>query len=84
MSEFLSKPTCENFFKLSYKFTSATKIGSKKIIETLAQARVYGDSAQVMLGNAIFAVGNTEKLAKLLAKFGKVYISTIGDKAKVF
>ena len=83
MKEMINKPTIENFFNLSYDFASKTGLANKKIIKAIEEANKYGTSSQAMLGNSVFAVGNTKKLVKTLKNFGKVYVCRIGGKARV-
>lgn len=77
------KPTVANFFELSYDFACSTKLATQNIIRAIEKARNYGLAAQAMLGNTVFAVGNTKKLVDTLKQFGTVYISTIGTRAKL-
>jgi len=83
MKEMINKPTIENFFNLSYDFASKTGLANKKIIKAIEEAKKYGMASQAMLGNSVFAVGNTKKLVKTLKNFGKVYVCRIGGKARV-
>ena len=83
MKEMINKPTIENFFHLSYDFALKTGLANKKIIKAIEEANKYGTSSQAMLGNSVFAVGNTKKLVKTLKNFGKVYVCRIGGKARV-
>jgi len=83
MKEMMNKPTIENFFNLSYDFASKTGLANKKIIKAIEESKKYGMASQAMLGNSVFAVGNTKKLVKTLKNFGKVYVCRVGGKVKV-
>lgn len=83
MKEMMNKTTIENFFHLSYDFALKTGLANKKIIKAIEEANKYGTSSQAMLGNSVFAVGDTEKLVKTLKNFGKVYVCKLGGKARV-
>ncbi|MBA3043627.1 hypothetical protein FP804_00645 [archaeon] len=79
----IKKPSIENLFNLSYDFAVKTGLANKRIIKIIEEANKYGTSSQAMLGNSVFAIGDTEKLVKTLKNFGKVYVCSIGRKARV-
>ncbi len=83
MKKMMEHPTIENFFHRSYDFALKTGLMNKRIIRAIEKANKYGISSQAMLGNSIFAIGNTEKLVKTLKDFGKVYVCRVGGKARV-
>ena len=74
IKKLLEKPSLENFFRLSQFFTMKTGLANKCIIETIETANKHGMSSMCMLGNSVFAVGNTDKLCTTLSEFGKVYV----------
>ncbi len=73
----LEKPTIEELFNLSYLFTQKTKLASKKIHAAIDTARKHGLASMCMLGNSIFACGDTEKLCTSLAAYGKLYLCQV-------
>lgn len=83
MKEMMNKTTIENFFHLSYDFALKTGLADEKIIKAIEEANKYGTSSQAMLGNSVFAVGNTKKLVKTLKDLGKVYVCKLGGKATI-
>jgi pantoate kinase len=83
MKKLMNDIKIESFFHLSYDFALKTGLADERIIEVIEEANKYGTSSQAMLGNSIFAIGNTKKLVKTLKNFGKVYVCRIGGKARV-
>jgi len=83
MKKLMSNIKIENFFHLSYDFALKTGLANKKIIKAIEESKNYGMASQAMLGNSVFAVGNTKKLVKTLKNFGNVYICRVGGKARV-
>lgn len=73
----LEKPTVDNLFYLSEVFTNKTGLGLKPVVDAINVANNYGVSSMCMLGNSIFAAGKTNELAKLLSKYGRVYITSV-------
>lgn len=83
MKEMMNKPTIENFFHLSYDFTLKTGLINRKIIRVIEDVSKHGMASQAMLGNPVFAIGDTEKLVKTLKDFGTIYVCRIDGKARV-
>jgi len=83
VKKMIKKPSIENLFNLSYDFAVKTGLANKRIIRIIEEANKYGTSSQAMLGNSVFAIGDTEKLVKTLKNFGEVYVCRIGGKARV-
>ncbi|RLF39962.1 MAG: hypothetical protein DRN00_00565 [Thermoplasmata archaeon] len=77
LSTLLEKPSLENLIKVSYRFARDTGLAKDKVIEAIEMARSYGLASMCMLGNSVFAVGETEKLVDVLSIFGKTYRSYI-------
>lgn len=75
----LEKPTVDNLFYLSELFTNKTGLGSKPVIDAINAANNFGMSSMCMLGNSIFAVGETNKLVKILSSFGRVYVCSVNE-----
>jgi pantoate kinase len=81
----LENPSMENMFRLSKWFATQTGLISPKIQTALDAVKNFGHASQCMLGNSIFAIGDTDKLMYKLASFGKVYVSQIDIQgARVF
>ncbi|MEA2054538.1 MAG: pantoate kinase [Candidatus Thermoplasmatota archaeon] len=80
MHEILAHPTIENLFFLSKKFSEETGLINAKTKKAVDEACKYGMASMCMLGNSIFAVGNTKEIARALSKYGKVYTCRIDKK----
>ena len=76
----LRNPTIEEFFSLSWKFARETKLISKNMEEIIEKAWNYGMASMCMLGNSIFAIGDTIKLKEIFDKHGETIICNIYDK----
>jgi len=73
----LEKPSVENLFYLSQIFTKKTGLANDKVTKAIEVANKYGMASMCMLGNSVFAVGDTEKLCNSLSKFGKVFVCDV-------
>ncbi len=80
MNEIIASPTMENFFFLSKKFAEETGLMSENVDKAVKEACRYGMASMCMLGNSIFAMGDTKKIARVLSKYGKVYTCTVDEK----
>ena len=79
VKKLIEKPTIENLFYLSQLFSKKTSLANSKIQQAIETANKFGMSSMCMLGNSIFAIGNTNELCKALSNFGKVYITAIDE-----
>ena len=75
----LEKPSVEQLFKLSQVFTKKTGLADRRIIEAIDTANHVGMASMCMLGNSIFAVGDTESLCNSLVSFGKLYVCSVDE-----
>lgn len=75
----LEKPSIENLFFLSQTFTKKTKLADKNVMEAINCANQFGMASMCMLGNSVFAIGQTEELCKILSPFGKVFVCCVDD-----
>jgi pantoate kinase len=73
----IENPSVENLFSLSQMFTIKTKLADKKILKAIESANHHGMASMCMLGNSVFAIGDTNKLNETLSSFGKTYICTV-------
>jgi len=80
MGEIIASPTIENFFSLSRKFAEETGLMNEKVEKAVKETCRYGMASMCMLGNSIFAMGDTKKIARVLSKYGKVYTCTVDEK----
>ena len=67
---FAEAPTFENLFDLGNRFAEETKLADRTVLEVIRASRMYGRASMAMLGNSVFATGNSEQLATLYRKFG--------------
>ena len=77
IKKILEKPSIENLFYLSQAFTKKTGLADEKVIDAIDVANHHGMASMCMLGNSVFAVGNTDMLATSLSTFGKVYVCSV-------
>ncbi len=75
----LESPTVENLFSLSQVFTKKTNLVTKQVVEAIDAASEFGMASMCMLGNSIFAMGETGKLCEKLKSFGKVFVCTVDE-----
>jgi len=75
----LEKPSVENLFSLSQMFTLKTGLGEKKVLDAIESANKHGMASMCMLGNSVFAIGNTKDLIETLSEFGKTYVCCVSD-----
>jgi pantoate kinase len=73
----VEKPSLENLFMLSNIFTKRINIANDKIQKAIETVNTYGMSSMCMLGNSVFAIGNTPMLSKILSNFGIVYVCSV-------
>jgi pantoate kinase len=75
----LENPSIENLFSLSQVFTKKTGLADKRVLEAIEAANHFGMASMCMLGNSVFAIGDTNKLCQTLSLFGKVYVCTVDE-----
>ena len=73
----LEKPTIENLFSLAQQFTRKIGLADETVLQAIDAANHYGMASMCMLGNSVFAMGNTPLLYKTLSVFGKVFYCTV-------
>ena len=73
----LEKPSIENLFSLSQIFTKKTGLADEKVLRAIDVANFHGMASMCMLGNSVFAIGDTEMLCSSLLTFGKVYVCSV-------
>ncbi|UCE73522.1 MAG: hypothetical protein JSV56_10910 [Methanomassiliicoccales archaeon] len=74
LQELLKNPTQEKMMHLSFEFSKNTGLLSGELEDAIAAVKKYGQASMSMLGNSIFAMGDTGIMAKILKDFGEVYI----------
>ena len=79
LKKLLEKPNIENFFDISYEFSKRMKFISKEVFTAIDLCKKYGMASVSMIGNSVFAYGETENLVEVLKDFGKVYVCEIDN-----
>lgn len=77
IKKLIDNPTIENLFLMSQLFTKKTGLAENRVNEAINVAKGYGTGSMCMLGNSLFACGDTDKLSKVLSNFGKVYVCKV-------
>ena len=75
----LENPSIENLFNQSQVFTKNTGLADKHVLDAINAASRYGKASMCMLGNSVFAMGNTNQLCNVLSNFGKVYVCCVDE-----
>jgi len=75
----LESPTVENLFSLSQVFTKKTNLAMDRVVEAIDVASEFGMASMCMLGNSVFALGETDKLYEELRPFGKIFVCTVDE-----
>ncbi len=76
----LEKPSLEHLFSLAWEFTKKIDIADKTVLQAIEKANAHGMASMCMLGNSVFAVGDTPALCKVLSVYGKVFYCTVDEK----
>ncbi|MFQ6012364.1 MAG: pantoate kinase [Thermoplasmata archaeon] len=74
VDRFLSRRDLDSFFRLSWLFARQTLLATTEIQAAVLRASPYGKASMCFLGNAVFAIGETERLAEVLREMGKVFV----------
>lgn len=83
LRRFIANPEIDNLVELSYEFALRTGLMSQDVKDAVDACRDFGRASMSMLGNSVFAVGETEELISILREFGDVFQCTIGERARV-
>jgi pantoate kinase len=73
ISQLIKDPKLWELMWLSLAFSKSTELMVKEVEEAVMAARKHGLASMSMLGNSIFAMGDTRGLISELQSFGKVY-----------
>ncbi|MBU0624044.1 MAG: hypothetical protein KJ672_04275, partial [Candidatus Thermoplasmatota archaeon] len=83
VDELLQEPTLEKLMELSASFSLESGMASRRIIEAMNAASKLGMASMAMLGNSVFAIGDSAGQAKVLKEYGEVWtcrVSTEGPR----
>jgi pantoate kinase len=75
----LDNPSLEHLFSLAWEFTRKIDIGDSTVLQAIEKANAHGMASMCMLGNSVYAVGDTPALCKVLSEYGKVFCCTIDE-----
>ncbi|MCX6663122.1 MAG: pantoate kinase [Euryarchaeota archaeon] len=75
----LEKPSVEHLFSLAWEFTCKIGLADEMVLQAIEAANQYGMASMCMLGNSVFAMGDTPMLCKTLSVFGKVFCCTVDE-----
>jgi len=73
----LEKPSVENLFSLGLEFTRKIGIADPSVIQAILEANKHGMASMCMLGNSVYAMGDTPALNTLLSQYGKTFCCTV-------
>lgn len=75
----LENPSIENLFYQSQVFTKNSGLADKYVLDAINAANRFGKASMCMLGNSVFAMGQTDELCKVLSYFGKIYVCSVDE-----
>lgn len=75
----LERPSLEHLFFLAQEFTRKINIADDTVLQAIEAANHFGMASMCMLGNAVFAIGNTPLLSQTLSVFGKIYCCKVDN-----
>lgn len=70
-------PTLSKFMDLSRQFALETGLVTRPVHNAIDAASKLGLASMSMLGNSVFAVGDTEGLVRVLSEFGEVWVCKV-------
>jgi pantoate kinase len=80
VDELLQEPTLEKLMELSASFALQSGMASRKIIDAMNTASKLGMASMAMLGNSVFAIGDSAGQAKVLKGYGDVWTCRVSTK----
>jgi len=76
----LEKPSVEHLFSLAWEFTQKVGLADEMVLQAIEATHQYGKASMCMLGNSVFATGDTIMLCKILSRFGTVFCCTVDER----
>ncbi len=77
LQKLINNTNLKDMMKLSYEFSKSTGLMSKKLENAILAAGEYGMASMAMLGNSLFAIGDTDDLVNVLYEHGEIHICRI-------
>lgn len=75
----LDRPTIEHLFSLGLEFTQKIGLADKTVLHAIDTANRHGMASMCMLGNSVFAIGDTPMLRTVLSTFGTVVCCSVDE-----
>ncbi len=79
VDRFLVRRDLETFFRLAWQFARQTLLASSEVQAAVMKANLHGKASMSMLGNSIFAMGDTPLLNQSLGEHGDVYLVEVDN-----
>ncbi len=73
----VKNPSLQELFRLSSEFAFETGLASRKTREVIGAASKLGMASMSMLGNSVFAVGDTKGMCRVLSDYGDVRVCQV-------
>jgi pantoate kinase len=80
VDELVRNPSIHRLMELSAQFTKESKLASVKLQHAIDAASKLGMASMSMLGNSVFAVGDTRGLVSVLDDFGETFVCRVDTK----
>ncbi|HJX04893.1 MAG TPA: GHMP kinase, partial [Thermoplasmata archaeon] len=77
VEELLKRPSIYRLMELSAQFAQESGLASRKIMDAMSAASKLGMASMSMLGNSVFAVGDTAGLTRVLSDFGDTCVCRV-------
>ena len=73
VDELIEEPSLRKLMELSASFAVESGLASRNIIEVMMAASKMGMAGMSMLGNSVFAIGDTAGLQRLMSRYGDTW-----------
>ena len=77
VDQLVKRPSVYRLMELSAQFTRESGLATKKILEAMDAASRLGTASMSMLGNSVFAIGDTQGLSEVLSDYGRVFVCRV-------
>ena len=77
MNNFLNEASLGSFLHHSLEFARGSELISKEVSNAVQACKEFGSASMSMLGNSVFAIGDTENLRYKLLEFGDTFVTSI-------
>ena len=79
VDQLVRKPGLSDLMTLSRSFAIESGLASGRIVEAMEAASEHGSASMSMLGNSVFAIGDTKDLKIALSRQGQVFVCRVDD-----